>query len=357
MSFLSFLNRRQKEAIALFQIGTFLEYFDLMLHVHFAVLLNSIFFPTADARTSALLSALAFCSTFILRPFGALIFGYIGDHIGRKMIVIVTTIMMALSCLVMAVVPSYAQIGIAAAWIVTICRIVQGLSSLGEIIGAKIYVTELTKPPHSYPAVSLISIAADLGAMTALGVALICTSYGMNWRLAFWFGACIAIVGAIARTRLQETPDFLSFLEAKKKNTIDKSVIPCENKRRFGFLKSMIRKRVALAYFFINCGWPLSFYLTYIYFNPVLEAKFGYSKEAIISHNFLLSVVQVFCTSMWCILSYKVDPLKILKVRGVFFVIVTLLIAKKHDRKNTPPPGKLTLITPRSCTNSSRGPK
>jgi len=115
MAIFSSLNRHQKEAIGLLQIGTFLEYFDLMLYVHMAVFLNELFFPKTDPHTSALLAAFAFCSTWVLRPFGALIFGWIGDNIGRKSTVVITTMMMALSCVIMASAPTYAQIGIGAA--------------------------------------------------------------------------------------------------------------------------------------------------------------------------------------------------------------------------------------------------
>lgn len=78
-----------------------------MLFVHMAVLLNELFFPKTDPFTGSLLSAFAFCSTYLLRPFGALIFGYIGDNIGRKHTVIITTLMMSGSCVVMSVLPTY----------------------------------------------------------------------------------------------------------------------------------------------------------------------------------------------------------------------------------------------------------
>ena len=129
MSFFSKLTREQKEAIGLLQIGTFLEYFDLMLYVHMAVLLNELFFPQTNPHTAALLHAFAFCSTFVLRPFGAILFGWIGDNIGRKSTVIITTMMMSICCTIMANLPTYAQIGITATWIVTLCRMFQGLSS------------------------------------------------------------------------------------------------------------------------------------------------------------------------------------------------------------------------------------
>jgi MFS family permease len=114
------LTKEQKDAVGLLSIGTFLEYFDLMLYVHMAVLLNELFFPKTDPFTASLLAAFAFCSTYILRPFAALLFGYIGDNIGRKATVIITTGIMSISCLVMANLPTYAQIGIGASSAITI---------------------------------------------------------------------------------------------------------------------------------------------------------------------------------------------------------------------------------------------
>lgn len=124
-----------------------------MLYVHMAVLLNELFFPKSDPFTSALQSAFAFCSVFVLRPVGALIFGRIGDKIGRQPIVIITTFIMSIACIIIATLPTYEQIGISAAWLVTVCRMLQGMSSMGEIVGAEIYLTEFVKPPMQYPAV------------------------------------------------------------------------------------------------------------------------------------------------------------------------------------------------------------
>ena len=101
----------QKSAIGLLSVGTFLEYFDLMLYIHMAALLNELFFEPASPLSTSLLTAFAFCSTYVLRPFGALLFGWIGDNIGRRETVIITTLMMAFSCFIVAILPTYAQIG------------------------------------------------------------------------------------------------------------------------------------------------------------------------------------------------------------------------------------------------------
>ena len=79
---------------------------------------------------------------------------------------------------------------------------------MGEIVGAEIYLTEVVKPPLQYPVVMMIAIASILGGVFALALASLFTSYGFNWRYAFWIGVVIALVGAIARTTLRETVDF-----------------------------------------------------------------------------------------------------------------------------------------------------
>lgn len=129
------LTKEQSQAIGLLSIGTFLEYFDLMLCIHMILLLNELFFPKTDQFTSYLLIALSLSLTYIFRPLGALIFGWIGDNIGRKSTIIITTILMSFTCIVVATLPTYNEIGIAASWIISICRIVQGIASIGERVG------------------------------------------------------------------------------------------------------------------------------------------------------------------------------------------------------------------------------
>ena len=160
------------------------------------------------------MSAFAFCSSYLLRPFGALIFGYIGDYIGRKAAIIITTLVMAISCMTIAVLPTYAQIGITASWIITICRMVQGMAASAESRGAEIYITESIKPPYQYPLVAIITVFSAVGTSAALGVASIFTNFsvmGENhnlWRITFFLGAIVGLVGAAARTSLREASEF-----------------------------------------------------------------------------------------------------------------------------------------------------
>ena len=320
------LTRHQKTSIILLQLGTFLEYFDLMLFLHMGIILNETFFPHTDKHTANLLSASAFCSIYILRPFGALIFGYIGDSIGRQKVIVLTTLLMAVSCIVMANLPTYAQIGIAASWIVTLCRMMQGLLSMGEIIGAQVYVTEITQPPSQYFATSLITVASSLGSVASLGIAFLVINFNFNWRLAFWIGAFIALVGSIARLKLSESPIYLL---AKQKRT--QSLLSRDSQ----ILGEKTPKLTCLALFLIHCGWPLSFYLVFIYFNSLLTHSFGYTSQDVIIHNFFLSIEFSLVLVMWSFLSYKMNPLKIIKIRAIanisFFLFLPWFINQCHS--------------------------
>jgi MHS family proline/betaine transporter-like MFS transporter len=103
------ISKHQKESIAILCVGTFLEFFDLYLYIHMAVLLNDLFFPKTDHLSAQLLGATAFCSTYILRPVGGFIIGRIGDSVGRKFTILFTTFIMACTCIAMAIVPTYAE--------------------------------------------------------------------------------------------------------------------------------------------------------------------------------------------------------------------------------------------------------
>lgn len=328
MSFFYGLTRHQREAVGLLQIGTFLEYFDLMLYVHMAVLLNTLFFPQTDPHNAQLLTAFAFCSTFVLRPFGAILFGYIGDNIGRKTTVIITTMLMSGSCIVMANMPTYAEIGLTAAWAVTACRVVQGLSSMGEIVGAEIYMTEIVKPPAQYPVVSFMACSSAFGTMAALAVVMIIFTLQLNWRQAFWFGATIALVGTIARIRLRETPEFVDMKRRLKMAIEAKSTFPGAVRHLHEQSATLGREKVnilaTVAFFLIYSAWPVCFYFAYIHCGTIMKNTLHYTSEQVIMQNFWVSIVQCVGYVFFALLSYRVYPLTILKYRA--YALAPLLV-------------------------------
>lgn len=313
---LSSLNREQKEAVGLLQMGTFLEYFDLMLYVHMAVLLNELFFPRTDPHTASLIAAFTFCSTYVLRPFGALLFGYIGDSMRRKVAIIISTLIMAVSCFFMTIIPTYEQVGLLASVMMIFCRILQSLSATGEVIGAEIYLTESLDPPYSYQAVSWLAELCTLGGVAALFVTSVILECQAGWRSVFMLGGMIAFCGALARSRLRETSAFLTM----KQEDEDQSLLP-ENER--------VATQTFWAYFFIYSGFPLCFYLVYIYGASILKNSMAYDIKQITHHNLLLTVLSFIVGFVLIMMAKRIHPLKILKVRaiifGLFFVFIPFI--------------------------------
>ncbi len=319
------LDRKTKQSIFLLQIGTFLEYFDLMLFVHMAVVLNELFFPKYDPFTSSLLSAFAFCSTFAFKPIGALLFGYIGDKVGRQHTVVITTMIMAISCLIMANVPTYAQIGITASWVITICRALQGMSSIGESIGAELYTAEMIKPPLRYRAVALIGFAGVVGMVVSLMVARIILGLEISWRIIFWIGALIALIGSLARVTLRESPEFSdakrkmqNAILASKESGLGKAaelLLPLNQ-----YIDEKVCKKTSLAYFMVFCGWPFCFYFSYVYCGGILKNQFSYTKEALINHNLIISLFNLTGLFIFIWLTKKIHPLVILKWKLFIYI-------------------------------------
>jgi len=318
------LTTSQREAVGLLSVGTFLEYFDLMLYVHMAFLLNDLFFPKVDAFTASLLSAFSFCSTYFFRPFGALLFGYIGDYLGRKVVVIMTTFLMAISCAIIASLPTYAQIGITASWVITACRAVQGMAATAEARGAEIYLTESSKPPLQYSLVTLITVFSALGTTAALGVASIFTNtniYGdsSSWRIAFLVGAGIALVGTAARTSLKEADEFTN-KKNKLKNRLEDNLIAMDEVNE-DYLNEKPSVLTSVSYFLIQCARPPCFYFIYIYCGDVLKQECGFTSAEVIGQNFWVSIIDLFAIIGLAYLSLKIHPFKILRAKFYLFFI------------------------------------
>lgn len=315
---MSTLNSTKKKSFALIQIGAFLEYFDLYLYIHMAVLLNDLFFPKTDPYTASLLAAFTFSSTYILRPIGALVFGYLGDNYGRKSTIIITTSLMAFCSFMIASLPTYEKIGITASIVMILCRMLQGFSSIGEFIGALTYVAESTKPPHSYFYTSLVAFFTGLGSTFALlvGSVFLMIDQAEGWRTAFFFGAAIAVVGSVARTQLRETPEFLQ----EKKQKLDQPPKLRE------LLPNTQTKKYFLCYLGVECLRPLYFYFSFIYLGQFLRNNFGYSAAEVIQHNLFISAVEALAILMYGRLALKVYPLNILKVRGLLFLAFALFL-------------------------------
>jgi MFS family permease len=196
-------------------VGTLIEWYDFYIFGSLAMVISTKFFPSSDP-TAAFLSTLAtFAAGFVVRPFGALVFGRLGDLIGRKFTFMVTLLLMGGSTFLIGCVPSYAQIGFWAPILVLLLRLLQGLALGGEYGGAATYVAEHAPVHQRGYWTSWIQTTATAGLLLSLMVILITRqSLGTEsfedwgWRVPFWVSAIMVAVSFFIRKNMSESPVF-----------------------------------------------------------------------------------------------------------------------------------------------------
>ncbi|MDB5247410.1 MAG: transporter [Segetibacter sp.] len=201
--------------IAASSLGTLIEWYDFYIFGSLATIISTKFFPSGN-QTAALLSTLAtFAAGFVVRPFGALFFGRLGDLIGRKYTFLVTLVIMGLSTFLIGCVPAYETIGFLAPVLVLLLRLLQGLALGGEYGGAATYVAEHSPAHQRGFYTSWIQTTATAGLFISLFVIII-TKGSMNdasfsewgWRVPFWISILMVGVSVLIRMKMQESPVF-----------------------------------------------------------------------------------------------------------------------------------------------------
>jgi MFS family permease len=202
-------------------LGTVFEWYDFYIYGTLGVFLAKYFFSNVPANVGFIFTLLAFAAGFAVRPLGALVFGRVGDIVGRKYTFLVTMTLMGIGTFFIGVLPSYAQWGIAAPIVLIALRLVQGLALGGEYGGAAIYVAEHAPPGKRGYYTSWIQTTATLGLFMALLLILgIRTAMGeaafadWGWRIPFLLSLVLLIVSIWIRLKLNESPVFLRVKEA-----------------------------------------------------------------------------------------------------------------------------------------------
>jgi len=212
--------------IAASSVGTIIEWYDFYLYAVLTAFLAPLFFPS-DNPTASLLAAFAtFGAGFAVRPFGALVFGHIGDLVGRKYAFLITVTIMGLGTTVIGLLPGYAQIGVLAPTILVLLRLAQGLALGGEYGGAAIYVAEHAPDNRRGYFTSWIQTTATVGLVLALAIILSCrvalgndTFAAWGWRVPFLLSFFLVAIALYIRLRLQETPLFSRLKAAGRAST------------------------------------------------------------------------------------------------------------------------------------------
>ena len=220
------MTKEEKFVIFASSLGTVFEWYDFYLYATLAPFFASLFFPPGN-DTAALLSAFAtYAAGFLVRPFGALLFGRIGDLVGRKYTFLVTILVMGSSTFLVGLLPTFGNIGWMAPFLLVTLRLLQGLALGGEYGGAATYVAEHSRPHDRGYSTSFIQTTATLGFFLALGIILLCRiTFDANafaawgWRIPFLVSVLLLVYSVYIRLRLNESPIFKKMKEEGKGST------------------------------------------------------------------------------------------------------------------------------------------
>lgn len=214
-----------KQTVFVTSLGNAMEWFDFGLYAYLAVTIGKVFFPEIDPAYQLIYAFATFAIAFIARPVGGLVFGMLGDRIGRKKILSLTLIMMAASTVFIGLIPSYSTIGVAAPILLLFARLIQGFSTGGEYAGAMTYIAESTPDKSRGFLASGLEVGTLVGfASSAALVTLLTYILGpekmveWGWRLPFLIAGPLGVIGFYMRSRLSETPAFMALEEAKEED-------------------------------------------------------------------------------------------------------------------------------------------
>ncbi|MFH8606624.1 glycine betaine/L-proline transporter ProP [Streptomyces sp. NPDC018029] len=210
-----------KRAVKAASLGNAMEWFDFGIYSYLAVTIGHVFFPSGNETAQLISSFATFAVSFLVRPIGGMVFGPMGDKIGRKKVLALTMILMAIGTLAIGLIPSYATIGFWAPVLLIFFRLVQGFSTGGEYGGASTFIAEYAPDKRRGYFGSFLEVGTLAGYTGAAGLVLILnTALGSDamdswgWRIPFLVAGPLGLVGLYLRLKLDETPAFQKMEDA-----------------------------------------------------------------------------------------------------------------------------------------------
>ena len=282
--------------------GTAFEWYVFFIFGILASVFSKVFFAGLE-RTQALIAALAlFAAAFAFRPLGALIFGVIGDKLGRKGAFLVTVSLMGGATFLIGLLPTYATAGPSAAVMLIVLRILQGIALGGEYGGAAIYVAEHAPNNKRGASTGWIQSSASFGLLAALLVIVATRTYlgeddfnAWGWRVPFLASAILLAISLWMRVKLSESPEFARIRE-------EGDIAHAPLREAFGTKKNL--KRVFIAFFGIMCAQGAVWYFTFFYMQVFLEKLVGLPSQ---TKDLLLIVMTVVSAPLYVYFGWLSD--------------------------------------------------
>lgn len=299
--------------------GNFVEWFDYASYGYFATVIAAVFFPEIAPQAALLATFAVFALSFVIRPIGGIVWGSMGDRIGRKTALSWSILIMSGATTVIALLPSYHQIGMLAPVLLLLVRMVQGFSASGEYAGATSFLAEYAPPAKRgfYTSMVPASTAAGLLAgslMSALLFSELDTAqlHGWGWRLPFLLAFPLGLVGLYIRLKLEDTPKFRE-LEARH------HVEATPTRELF----TTYRKPIVRA-FAVTCLNAVGFYLILSYMPTYLITEMGMEESASFLANSIALFAYIFLIFLMGLLSDRFGRKTALIAASVLFIVLTV---------------------------------
>ncbi|MBT2567927.1 MFS transporter [Arthrobacter sp. ISL-85] len=214
-----------KKALGGTIVGNTMEWYDVGVFGYLITTMGPVFLPESDPTTQTLFLLGTFAATFIARPLGGVIFGWLGDKVGRQKILATTLMIMAASTFAVGLLPGYAQVGLWAAALLVLLKVVQGFSTGGEYAGATTFVSEYAADKRRGFFASFLDLGSYMG--FAIGAALVSvlqlmlgqsTMEDWGWRIPFLVAGPLGLIAVYFRSKIEESPQFQATLDAQEEN-------------------------------------------------------------------------------------------------------------------------------------------
>ncbi|MDB5006407.1 MAG: alpha-ketoglutarate transporter [Mucilaginibacter sp.] len=302
-------------------LGNLVEWYDWYVYTAFSLYFAGSFFPSGNQTVQLLNTAGIFAIGFLMRPIGGWVMGAFADKKGRKAALTISVLMMSIGSLMIAVIPSYKQIGVAAPLLLVLARIIQGLSVGGEYGTSATYLSEMATKKHRGFYSSFQYVTLIMGQLIALGVLVLLQRvfltdqqlHQWGWRIPFGIGAVLAITVMYLRRSLRESVK----LDEKDSNI----------KATRGTIKAMMQHpKAVLTVMGLTVGGTLAFYTFTTYMQKFLVNTSGFSKNSATLISSLTLVVFMLLQPLFGLLSDKIGRKPLLIGFGVFGALTTIPI-------------------------------
>ncbi|RBP68009.1 MHS family alpha-ketoglutarate permease-like MFS transporter [Brevibacterium sanguinis] len=310
-------------------VGNALEWFDWNIYASFAVYFSTQLFNSEDPQSAFLETMAVFAVGFVARPFGGFVFGWIGDRIGRKHSLTLSVLAASAGSLIIAICPTYDQIGWVASALLVLARLLQGLAHGGELPAAQTYLAEQAPREKRGLYASSIYVTGTIGLLVGLGLGLVLnavlTSEQMDsfgWRIPFAVGALLGLFALWIRSSMEESEVFeLHQVEVAKTQQVKRNV----------FVEVAQNWRTGLTVIGMTMGLTVAYYIWSVTMASLAQTTWGYSSNDAFTASLIGNFVLIVVLPFWGALSDRIGrkPCMLIATIGsaVLFIPLMLLVA------------------------------